>query len=197
MPRESFERQAVKYLAGRLAERRCQRGSAPGWIRPRTKEELLAFHEAGHAVVSAAFGADVAVTVIPNERLGYAGRCVTYPAGAGQLGIRRTSSDVAATVAATASRSAEPTADETPAGTVADMKAALFFAALLAQGGGWRSMLAELRRLRKTAQNLLEANWQIVDALAHVLIERRALTAEEFEAFIAPYRRPEARTEAA
>ena len=43
------EQEVIIALAGKIAERRCQQGSAPGWRRPRPRDEVVAFHEAGHA----------------------------------------------------------------------------------------------------------------------------------------------------
>ena len=51
-----LEASVVVYLAGNAAERQALQGSAPGWRRWRTPEQLRALHEAGHAIAQWARG---------------------------------------------------------------------------------------------------------------------------------------------
>lgn len=69
-------------LAGGLAAQRAQQGSAPGWRRPRSLRELVAFHEGGHAVVAAAVAFHVhRVYLVAAESgvAGISGACVSSP----------------------------------------------------------------------------------------------------------------------
>src|SRR5450759_1974083 len=62
------ERQVLVSLAGNSAARRAVQGSGPEWRRMRPKEELAAFHEAGHAVVAHLLGLCVwELSIVPNE----------------------------------------------------------------------------------------------------------------------------------
>ena len=71
-----LEASVVVYLAGNAAERRALQGSAPGWRRWRTPEELRVLHEAGHAIAQWARGDCVwklSIIVDKNVRIGKSG----------------------------------------------------------------------------------------------------------------------------
>ncbi|MBZ5586749.1 MAG: hypothetical protein LAQ30_32095, partial [Acidobacteriia bacterium] len=81
-----LEASVVVYLAGNAAERRALQGSAPGWRRWRTPEELRAIHEAGHAIAQWARGDFVwklSIMVDKNVRVGKSG----YMGGFSSAGI--------------------------------------------------------------------------------------------------------------
>jgi ATP-dependent Zn protease len=158
--RFGFE-QGVLYLAGPAAQKRARRGSAPGWVRNRSPRELVAFHEAGHCVVAAALSQIVfSVSIVPDAESG--GRCNT--GGSEEAGLKE------------------------PKAGIHDHTAAVGYAYLLLSDGlpgpGWRSVLAMVRRMRRQAEEIIEANWLYVIAVAEALQRNKELDRSQIERLI-------------
>jgi hypothetical protein len=156
--------EAVTCLAGPLAEKRALRGSGPGWVRSRTWEERVAYHEAGHAVAAAACRLYVhSVSIIPDEDSG--GRCLS-------------------------SRSAElPDGPEKklPPKKRRDHHKAACYAWLLTSFDDrpqWKSALATVRVLRRRTEEILERHWFVVMAVANALEHRKELDRAEIESLV-------------
>ncbi len=161
------ERRAVIALAGPAAERRAHQGSEPGWRRYRTPAELLAHHEAAHAVIAAALGNEVVELSIrpsPDVRAGRKGAVRGYcvhrsrPARANELQPDPS----------TASAVKNP-----PLECDSDARTAVVMASLLAPGTpDWRQVLRCVRMLRAKARRLVDLHWSEIQKLAFVLEQR-------------------------
>jgi uncharacterized membrane protein len=155
--------EAVISLAGIAAEHRAAHPSVdPGWValRPSPKRRT-AIHEAGHVIAALrtgnyAYGA----SVVPNGRIS---------------GL------------ATWSRS--PDACDPPAGLEIepDVRRAARIALLLVDPkvtAGWKAILAELRKIRQSADELIAQNWIDVVAVADALERHEKLDRSEIERLV-------------
>lgn len=160
-----LERDVVVALAGAAAARRCCQGSAPGWKRPRTHDELNAHHEAAHAIMQLLHGQHIwelsilSDTSVRMQKSGFSGgRCIAgeTPEPPGPL--------------------ARPERAET------DLRAGArisLFLALRDQRHGWRAALRIAHRLKERARVLVDENWPLIARLAAELVERRELDSAE------------------
>jgi hypothetical protein len=160
------EKQVIISLAGKAAERLARRGSEPGWQRWLSREQRIALHEAGHAVIA-----------IAAERFVYQLSIVADKS----VTIQKTSY-----LAGFAQHGTEPLLPgEEPPPVRKHMKTDFFQAAilcrLLAPDPGWKSTLKEVRRLREKTEGLLAANMPIVEILAAQLTRRKHLDQAQIE----------------
>jgi hypothetical protein len=152
-------------LAGNLAMRRAVQGSTPGWRRVRTCRELIALHEAGHAVIAAAVGFHVhrvfIVSVAESNRSGFAGCCVaTF-------------------------RPEEAPGDDLP--PIQKMRSDRHVAAdlcwhlalLAGDAASWRAALKQYRLWLAKVRDLIERHWLAIMNLAEQLERREDLSGAE------------------
>lgn len=156
----------IATLAGRAAERRCLQGGTNGWRRFRPWEEIIAHHEAGHAVLGSALrGSTVLyVDILSRPDLKRGGICVS-----GVSGVDYTPEQVR--------ESCEEKYQS-------DHKVAVQMCSLLAMGGGWRATLRVVRALRAEADRQVDAHWRHISALAKELVKRGAMNREEIEPYL-------------
>jgi hypothetical protein len=157
--RAIVEAKVVEYFAGNAAWRNALRG-APGWVRMRSWDELVAHHEAAHCVVGWAVGRHPwAVSVVPDE----------HAAGVAWISSQPT-----------------PPADwkkeRTNPGNDIHHATKLCFA--LTPNATWKSILVTARKLRSRAEQLVELYWFQIDALAYELERRREMNHEEISKFL-------------
>jgi hypothetical protein len=146
-------------LAGKAAERRSLQGSDPGWRRLRSAEELIAFHEAGHAVVARAVGWH---TYEINMRPDNGQRVET-----GAVVLAYCSSGFTADPPPSNLQSGSPAAAKGSRNLWSDRHKAAYFALL--EKGDWRRAYRYLSELRLIADALVDANWLQVRCLAQEL----------------------------
>jgi hypothetical protein len=175
-PREKLEQQTVIALAGLIAQRDCLKGSEAGWVRMRPWDEVKAFHESAHGVIASVYGHVARLTIIPDGDAGYEGLCThNSPENVAALAAQSTSEREAATA--------------TPARKIlSDRQTAAGYCMALATEPTWRAALAEYRRLKAQAESLVSERWPVIAKVATVLLWRRELSYDDFEALIAPHR---------
>lgn len=165
-----FEASGVVHLAGKAAERRALQGSAPGWRRWRTPEELRAHHEAGHAIAQWARGDFVwklSIMVDKNTRVGKSG----YLAGFSSAGVTP----------------APPGPIEFPARVDCDLRNAAgdcMMLSLCEPPYGWRGAVRAAHRLRARTRDLVEQHWPLIAALAGELVRHQELDRAQIEAIL-------------
>ena len=174
-----LEIEATILFAGKAAERRSLRGSAPGWRRMRTLDELRAHHEAGHGVAQWVCGLHPwRLSIVPDEgvRMGKTGFSGGYAVGGA---------------------TPEPTGPiERPERAESDLRqvartcSAL---ALLEPPHDWRAALRIAYRLKARARDLVDGHWPLIARLAAELVVRRELAGAEIEAILGPRMRDEGR----
>lgn len=151
--RARLENMAVISLAGKCAERRAKQGSGPGWKRLRTPAELVAHHEAAHAVVARALGNVVyEISTVPQ---------MDVECGRGHHvgGFCRYG------------ESPEP-APSGPGEHVweSDRRTAAKYCMILgAKPMSWRSALRLAKQIKARTRDLVEAHWRTITMLADVL----------------------------
>ena len=171
-----LEASVVVYLAGNAAERRALQGSAPGWRRWRTPEELRAIHEAGHAIAQWARGDFVwklSIMVDKNVRVGKSG----YMGGFSSAGITPE----------------PPGRIEFPARVDCDLRNAAsdcMRLSLCEPPYGWRGAVRVAHRLQARTRDLIEQHWLLVELLAGELVRRQELNQAQIEAILARAPRP-------
>lgn len=160
-----LETDAIISLAGKAAERRALRGTAPGWRRMRTRDEIRAYHEAGHAVARLCAGQYVwKLSIIPDATvcIQETGISAGYCAGG---------------------KTQEPTGPmERPARAETDLRRAARACLILAiteAPYGWRGALRIAHRLRAQAWELIDQHWPLVARLASELAERGEMNQHE------------------
>jgi hypothetical protein len=170
-----LEADVVISFAGKMAERRALQGSAPGWRRWRDRDELRAFHEAGHAIAQRAAGRylwRLSILTNKNVRVGMAGTLGGY---------------------ASAGFTPEPPGpEELPERLDCDLRSAARACQILSlceQPHGWRGALRAARRLRERSRNIIEQHWQLVVLLAGELHRRQELDRGQIESVLNPRRR--------
>ncbi len=162
-----LEASVVVYLAGNAAERRALQGSAPGWRRWRTPEELRALHEAGHAIAQWARGDCVwklSIIIGKNVRIGKSG----FLGGYSSAGITPL----------------PPGPIELPARMECDLRQGARVCQMLSlweSPYGWRGALRVARRLQARTRDLIEQHWYLVEMLAGELVRRQELDREQIE----------------
>ena len=165
-----FEASVVVHLAGKAAERRALQGSAPGWRRWRTPEELLAHHEAGHAIAQWARGDFVwKLSIIADKsvRVGNLG----YLAGFSSAGVTL----------------APPGPIEFPARVDCDLRNAAsdcMMLSLCEPPYGWRGAVRVAHRLRARTRELVDQHWHLIEALGGELVRRQELDQAQIEAIL-------------
>lgn len=162
-----LEDQVVMFLAGAAAARRSLRGSAPGWKRVRTADEVRAHHEAGHAValwLQGLYVWELSILVDGSVRVGKTavsgGRC------------------------AAGDTPEPPSPIERPERIETDLRRAARICLLLALAEprhGWRPALRIAHRFRARARDLVEQHWFLIERLAVELAKRRELSGAEVE----------------
>jgi hypothetical protein len=167
-----LEDQAVMFLAGAAAAGRSLRGSAPGWKRVRTADEVRAHHEAGHALALLTQGLyvwELSILVDRSVRVGKTavsgGRC------------------------AAGDTPEPPSPIERPERMETDLRRAARICLLLALAEprhGWRPALRIAHRLRSRARDLVEQHWFLIARLAAELTEKRELGRAEIERILKP-----------
>jgi hypothetical protein len=162
--RRRFETEAMIFLCGPAAERRCRLGSAPGWRRRRTWDEVRAHHEAGHALGHLLGRHIWALDILEDQSV----RIQVSGFAAGSTWVGSTP---------------EPPA-ERPHHTVAETDLHLATKAcgalaLLEPPPHWRASLRIAHRLRAEARALVDANWYLVMALAEELLRHRELNQQQ------------------
>jgi len=165
-----LEASVVVYLAGNAAERRALQGSAPGWRRWRTPEELRAFHEAGHAIAQWARGDCVwklSIIVDKNVRVGKFG----YLGGYSSAGI-----------------TPEPPGPiELPPRLDCDLRRAARTCQMLSLWEppyGWRGAVRVGHRLRERTRELVDQHWHLIEALGGELARRQELDQAQIDAIL-------------
>jgi len=165
--RTSAERYVIIACAGAAAARRSLRGSSPGWVRCRTRDEVKAFHESGHIVAAARLGLFCrAASIVPARGVGGIALITSKPA-AGH--------DTAEPAIAAAAVLREPEND---------IATAVRLCSLLASERYWRSILLTARALRGEAERMIEKDWRVVTAVADVLLQRLVISGNDCERFL-------------
>lgn len=166
-----LEASVVVYLAGNAAERRALQGSAPGWRRWRTPEELRALHEAGHATAQWARGDCVwKLSIIENKnvRIGKSG----FLGGYSSAGI-----------------TPEPPGPiELPARMDCDLRRAARTCQMLSLWEppyGWRGAVRVGHRMRARTRDLVDRHWYLIEVLAGELVRHQELNQAQIEAVLA------------
>lgn len=166
----SLEASVVVYLAGNAAERRALQGSAPGWRRWRTPDEMRALHEAGHAIAQWARGDCVwklSIIVDKNVRIGKSG----YLGGYSSAGI-----------------TPEPPGPiEPPAHMDCDLRRAAHTCQMLSLWEppyGWRGAVRVGQRLRARTRDLIHQHWHLIEALASELVRHQELNRAQIEGIL-------------
>jgi len=166
-----LEASVVVYLAGNAAERRALQGSAPGWRRWRTPEELRALHEAGHAIAQWARGDCVwklSIIVDKNIRIGKSGYLGGY---------------------SSAGTTPEPPGPiELPARMDCDLRQAARGCQMLSlcePPYGWRGAVRVAHRLQTRTRNLIEQHWHLIEVLGGELVRHQELNQVQIEAILA------------
>ena len=166
-----FEASVVVYLAGKAAERRALQGSAPGWRRWRTPEELRAHHEAGHAIAEVARGCypwKLSIIVAKNVRIGKSG-CL---GGYSSAGITPE----------------PPAAIKLPAQMDCDLRLAARACQMLSlcePPYGWRGAVRVVHRLQARTGDFVEQHWHLIALLAGELVRHQELGQAQIEAILA------------
>lgn len=168
--RRHFETLAMVCLAGPAASRRCRQGSAPGWRRYRTGDEVLAHHEAAHGVCGHLLGRYVWELTIIEDRT---------------VKVQKTSFSAGH---AWSGDTPEPPSErprreraETDFRRAAEASRIL---SIIEPPFGWRSTLRIVRRMRAQANALVDANWRSIMALAEELLRQRELDQEQIARFL-------------
>lgn len=147
-------------LGGPVAKKRALRGSGPGWVRDRSPQENVAFHEAGHVVASLALGRCVhEVSVIPTTKT--AGHCVSSLNEDFDL--------------------------SQPRPLIHDYRMTVGVASWMVpcdQDPQWRRILAVCRAMRRAAEEIIELNWWHVIAVAMELQKKKKLGRAEIESIL-------------
>ena len=169
-----WDADVVRSLAGKVAERRALRGAELGWIRQRTSDELMAFHEAAHAVAGWVHGEyPYWLSIIPN------------PA----VRIQKTSHLGGISMSA---RSPDPVIHCDPAPEVLECdtrqaaRACMNIALFIDQPRGWRGALRVYRRLLERAQTLVDREWPLVTDLAGELLRHKELNQTQIQRILKP-----------
>lgn len=162
-----FEASVVVCLAGNAAERRALQGSAPGWRRWRTPEEMRAHHEAGHAIAEVARGCyPWKLSIIANKsvRIGKSG----FLGGYSSAGI-----------------TPEPPGPiKLPARMDCDLRQAARACQMLSlcePPYGWRGAVRAAHRLQARTRDLVEQHWHLIAALAAELVWHQELDRIQIE----------------
>ena len=167
-----FQGDAICFLAGPAAGRRCRQGSAPGWRRYRTWDEVRAHHEVGHALAGHFCGRFIWELSIIEDRTVHLQK-TGYAAGHTWIGLtpeppaehpRRERAETDFRLAAQACRVltlVEPPVD-------------------------WRGALRIAHRMRAQARALIDGHWPLVMALAEELLRQRELNQSQIARFLKP-----------
>ena len=162
-----FEAAVIVHLAGKAAARRALLGSAPGWQRWRTPEELLAHHEAGHAIAQWARGDFVWKLSIMGDKSVQVGN-LGYLAGFSSAGVTP----------------APPGPIEFPARVDCDLRNAAsdcMMLSLCEPPYGWRGAVRVAHRLRARTRDLVDQHWHLIAALAGELVRHQELDQIQIE----------------
>src|SRR5262249_22150224 len=145
-----IENDVVVTLAGKAAERRALQRDPEGWLRVRTPAEVIALHEAAHAVLARALGHVVyELSVVP-----------------------RPSVPVGQTFLAGVCRHGEQPQDiSLPKDRFSNLetdsrRAAQYCMLLASQPMSWSSALKTARKLRDRARRLVDQHWLTISILA-------------------------------
>ncbi|HUA60622.1 MAG TPA: hypothetical protein VML19_17795 [Verrucomicrobiae bacterium] len=162
-------------LAGIVAQKRCRRGSAPGWRRLRSADDKRAFHESGHAGISHCLGRHVySLSIRPQPDIRVGNR--QFLAGVCCQGL-----------------TLEPPAElyakrdgplDRDLRSVA--KSASMLAVSLPGRDGWRKTLRVARELRGQCELLVEWLWPLIAPLADRLAVAGVMDQEEIAKFLKP-----------
>ena len=167
-----IEASVVVHLAGNAAERRALQGSAPGWQRCRTPEELLAHHEAGHAIAQWTRGDFVwklSIRADKNVRVGNSG----YLGGFSSAGVTPL----------------PPGPIRFPVRVDCDLRNAArdcMMLSLCEPPYGWRGAVRVAHRLRARTRDLVDQHWHLIAALAGELVRHQELDQEQIEQILKP-----------
>jgi hypothetical protein len=164
--RRHFETEVLIHLAGLAGEWRCRQGSAPGWVRHRSRLERTSYHEAAHGLAAHLVGRFVwHLSIIPDETIRM--QKTLHVAGYAWIGQtsevpgerpRRERADTDLHVAARACH------------LLALVEPAPF---------NWKTALRVARRLRAEVRSMVDQNWYLLIALAEELLMRRELSQVE------------------
>lgn len=154
-------------LGGYAAEHRALYG-APGtvWRRLRSRDELKAFHEAGHAVVALCFDRYVfGLSINPDSavKIGNSGTLGGF---------------------ALIGRNPEPCSSDTPDRLRSDRQSVALFASLTEAQPNWRSTLRTVQAWRAEVRALIDEHWLLVASLAGALLEKRTLNQSDIAAIV-------------
>jgi DNA-binding TFAR19-related protein (PDSD5 family) len=165
--RVKVEQLCIITLAGPAAARRSVRGSGPGWMIPRSREEVTAYHESGHILVAHILGrTPYEATVLPvlDVRVGKGKR--RHMAGFARYGWEPNGGKV-------------DMEQWRRQGAETDMRTAAALCWLLTSCEGWRSTLQAIRFFKHEAELLIDANWYKLTHLAQELRVRKHLDEAE------------------
>jgi hypothetical protein len=159
---EIVERQVIVTMSGDVGVERALRGSAPGWRRHRTLIELMAHHEAAHAICAAVLGFFVyEISIVPDKSITFhEGRC--FEGGHVLFGAIK---------------------GEPPVHSLTDRQVIVRLCYAVATETGWKGTLRRVRELRTRTVEIVENNWGAVSALAQDLQQRPRIEREEFAVF--------------
>jgi hypothetical protein len=167
-----FEASVVVYLAGNAAERRALQGSALGWRRWRTPEELRAHHEAGHAIAEVARGCyPWKLSIIANR------------------GVRIGKSGFLGGYSSAGTTPEPPGAIKLPAQMDCDLRLAARACQMLSlcePPYGWRGAIRVAHRLQARTGDFVEQHWHLIALLAGELVRHEELEQAQIEAILRP-----------
>jgi hypothetical protein len=166
------EQRVIILLAGNAAARRALQGSELGWRRHLTRDQYVAFHEAGHAVaavVGGYCGYRLSIVARRDIKIGSTG----FLGGIAFLGRARMID--------------RPL--EIPASPRSDLATAAGLCCSLAPTLKWRDGLAVYRTLKARTEEILEDHWYSIKLLAIELNQRKELTQEQIEQILGRHER--------
>lgn len=163
-----YVNQAVICLAGRRAEKRGLQGSEPGWQRVLDREQRIALHEAGHALVALKLGQfvyEAAIITEPGINAGYIKHGAT-PQRPPEKPLRK------------------ETDERSLVRRFAPAVALAWYGSI-----GFRCIRACIRMLTAQTDEMLAADWPLVWHVANALLQERTLSQERIAMLLAPRRR--------
>ncbi len=158
--KRSIEVDAIIFVAGPIASRRCLQGSAPGWRRVRSRGEIIAFHEAAHAIAATAL-----------NRTAWLATIIPVP-GVNSGHVRLT----------------DPATHTNPWDGPKYTDATVTREKVRALSLTGERPLSVIRRLRAEAVRLIEEYWPLISYMASELLKRETMDGEQIAAVMRTWR---------
>ena len=164
--RARIEWDVIRILAGNVAGRKCQEGSAPGWRLPRTWDQIKSYHEANHIVMGQLGGLysyHVDIVDVPQVRGGVAWSG-TEPVAPGPIPMEKSKSDLEK--AAEWCQALALTMGWQEGGYRSDYT------------GWWKCALRIYHELKRRTERLTADYWPEIKVLADAILQHKLLDQE-------------------